>query len=187
MKIHKPTVYWLIPLLLIAWIWIFRVPPSAMPPAPIQAPKTGFQAPSFSLETIDGFTINLDDYRGQPVLINFWASWCPPCRAEMPDFQAAWEEYQDSNLIIIAVNATHQDSLADVQDFISQNGLDFPIPLDKNGQISAIYQIHSLPTTFFINQEGIITKALIGGPIPLSLLRVEVDSLIQDNTNASNN
>jgi peroxiredoxin len=186
MKNKKLITSLLVPLLLLVWIWMFRVPPSSQPTSSIQAPVTNFLAPEFELETISGEEINLSELQGQPVIINFWASWCPPCRAEMPAFQAAWQEYEDDHLVIIAINATHQDSRADVEEFIKINQLTFPILLDSNGAVSATYQIHSLPTTYFINREGIITNKLIGGPIPLSLLRIEVDQLLQDNQNATN-
>lgn len=105
----------------------------------------------------------------------------------MPAFQQAWQEYGDSDLMILAVNATHQDSLPDIERFVVQNDLSFPILLDSNGSISSAYQIRALPTTVLINQEGVITKTIIGGPIPLSLLRVEADLLLKDYGDASDN
>ena len=105
----------------------------------------------------------------------------------MPDFQQAWQEYRNSDLIILAVNATHQDTLPDLERFIELNDLEFPILLDMYGTVSSAYQIRALPTTFLINREGVITKTMIGGPIPLSLLRVEADLLLKDDNNASDN
>lgn len=161
----------------IAWIWLSRsdIPVSSN----IQAPQAGFLAPDLSLENQDSTTVSLSDLEGRPVILNFWASWCPPCRAEMPDFQQASLEYADSELLIIGVNATSQDAMTDVRSFISDYGLTFPILMDKNGEAARTYQVHSLPTTFFIGADGTIQKVVIGGPLPLPYLRIEADQLIR--------
>jgi peroxiredoxin len=104
----------------------------------------------------------------------------------MPDFQQARIEYADTDLEIIAINATHQDSLADVERFVQQNMLEFPILLDSGGNASHSYQIHSLPTTFIIDREGVIIKTLIGGPVPLSLLRIEANQLLEGISDVTN-
>jgi peroxiredoxin len=173
--------------LLLAWVWFSRIPASAQSTQTIEAPKNNFLAPLFTLKTLDEKTVSLEDLRGQPIILNFWASWCPPCRAEMPDFQEAWQEYGGTDLIIIGINATYQDSLREVNSFVNQNHLEFPILLDPDGRVSGLYNIHSLPTTFIIDQEGIIRKTLIGGPIPLSLLRIEADKLLQEGADVPNN
>jgi len=113
-------------------------------------------------------------------MVNFWASWCPPCRAEMPAFQQIVEEYHSTDLIIAAVNLTNQDSLSDAREFINKYQLTFPILFDSNGSASQAYNVYSLPTTFFINRQGYIQKIIIGGPIPISLLRVELDKLLEE-------
>jgi len=169
-----------------SWVWKSRVDPGAITPATIQAPHEGFLAPDFDLETFSGSRVALEDLRGKAVILNFWASWCPPCRAEMPAFQQALEEYSDVDLAILGVNATSQDSLLDVEKFLQEYQLDVTVPLDFSGQISRLYQIHSLPTTFFIDKQGIIKNVIIGGPIPISLLRVEIQQLLQEN-NVSDN
>lgn len=180
MKIQKASPALFIPFILVAWIWISRVPISSLPTAMIEAPKENFLAPDFTLNTIDGKPFTLQELKGRPVILNFWASWCPPCRAEMPAFQLAWQEYSDTDLVILAVNATHQDSIPEINQFIDQNNLDFTVLLDIAGNVSSAYQIHALPTTFLIDRDGIITKTLIGGPIPLSLLRVHANQLLQE-------
>jgi len=139
------------------------------------------------LATPGGDEITLSDLLGYPVIINFWASWCPPCRAEMPAFQQVYEEYQDRGLIIAAVNATNQDSRSDAVDFAATNHLTFPILLDISGSASRSYNLHSLPTTVFVDREGVIQKIIIGGPIPVPLIRVEIEKLLQDNPNVPNN
>lgn len=180
MKISKPLYLIALPLLLLAWMWSSRLPPSAQSSFTLEAPQENFLAPDFQLPSMDNSEISLSELRGRPIILNFWASWCPPCRAEMPAFQEAWQEYSGTDLVIIAVNATQQDSLSDVRNFIDQYQLGFPILLDRDGSVSATYQIQSLPTTFMINREGIITTELIGGPLPLSLLRVQAEQLLEE-------
>lgn len=161
------------------WIWFSRIPGDFLPPDSITAPQVGFKSPDFSLVTLSGSDFNLNDFAGKPLVINFWASWCPPCRAEMPAFQEAFQEYSDTDLVFAAINATHQDSLQDVEEFIKNHALTFLIPLDKNGSVSRNYNVHSLPTTFFVDRQGLITKILIGGPLPLPLIRTEINQLLE--------
>lgn len=139
-----------------------------------------FLAPDFTLTSLDETVISLSDLQGRPVILNFWASWCPPCRAEMPAFQDAWLEFGDSELVIIGVNATRQDSLPEINAFLAAIPVNFPILLDFDGSATAAYRVHSLPTTYFINRSGVITDIIIGGPIPLSLLRIQADQLLQE-------
>ncbi len=169
-----------IPLLLLGWILISRVTTTLLPSTSIEAPKERFLAPDLVLESYSGADVSLSKLHGKPIILNFWASWCPPCRAEMPDFQEAWEEYRGTDLQIISVNSTQQDSLPAISSFVAAHKIEFPILLDKNGYASVSYQVHSLPSTFFINRDGVITKIIIGGPIPLSLLRIQADLLLQD-------
>ena len=162
------------------WIWFSRVPTDSISPQSIYAPQESFLAPDFTLTTLEGELLILSDLRGYPVILNFWASWCPPCRAEMPALQQVFDEYEDLGLIIAAINATNQDSLSEAAAFVSKNSLTFPIPLDKTGLVSRSYNLHSLPTTVFIDSQGIIRKIIIGGPIPTALVRIQVEKLFQD-------
>ena len=98
----------------------------------------------------------------------------------MPDFQQASLEYRDSDLIILGANATNQDALSEVNQFILDHELSFPILLDMDGSTTREYQVHSLPTTFFIDRTGRISKVVIGGPLPLSFLRIEADKLLME-------
>ena len=97
----------------------------------IPAPRKGFLAPDFSLPTPEGETITLSDLRGQAVLINLWATWCPPCRAEMPAIQKLYDEYKEQGLVVLAVNMTYQDNPLAVLPFTQENNLTFPILLSK--------------------------------------------------------
>ncbi|ASK61318.1 alkyl hydroperoxide reductase [Virgibacillus phasianinus] len=117
-------------------------------------------APDFELSTLDGGTVKLSDFRGQRVMLNFWATWCPPCRAEMPDMQ---KFYDNKDVVILAVNLTGTESgTKEVQKFVDEFGLTFPILLDKEMSVSDQYQIQPIPTTFMIDSEGRIQKKSFG-------------------------
>ena len=162
------------------WIWTSRQIGSAAGPEAVFAPQEGFLAPPFSLESLSGEDYDLTNSAGRPVILNYWASWCPPCRAEMPSFQSIAQEYSNSDLVILAVNASYQDSLAEVIAFTDAYQLTFPILLDTSGSVSRSYNVHALPTTFFISADGVINRIIIGGPLPVSLLRIEITRLLQE-------
>lgn len=124
-------------------------------------PKVGDQAPDFTLQTLDGKTVSLSDYKGKGIFLNFWGTWCPPCRAEMPAFEKQYEAKKDQGFVILAVNMG--ESKASVQGFVNEFGLTFPILMDPNGQVAVQYGIDPLPTTMIINPDGKITKIFAGG------------------------
>jgi peroxiredoxin len=132
------------------------------------APRKGFSAPDFSLNTLDGATVRLSDLRGRPVLINFWASWCGPCRVEMPHIQAAYEDHADDGLVVLGVDQS--EPVTTVARFADEFGLTFPIPLDTDGKVSAAYQARGLPTSFFIDVDGVIRDTFTG---PMSAGHIE--------------
>jgi peroxiredoxin len=146
-------------------------------------PQVGFQAPDFELENSTGETIRLSELRGRPVLVNVWASWCPPCRAEMPAMQTVYQQYQDQGFIVLAVNATDQDDRQDALDFAQEWQLSFPILFDTQGQVSRQYQVRSLPTSFFIDPQGVIREVVVGGPMAEALLRIRVEQLLEPGFN----
>jgi peroxiredoxin len=124
-------------------------------------------APDFELATLTDGTVRLSDYRGKKVILNFWASWCPPCRVEMPYMENYYEENKDAeNVEIIAVNMTKterggDDKIERVEEFVKDNKLTFPILLDETGEVMKLYQIMAYPTTYIINPEGVITDVVI--------------------------
>jgi peroxiredoxin len=160
------------------WIWFSRVSPQAALAGSRVAPRPGFQAPDFELSTPQGAQISLSALRGQPVIINLWASWCPPCRAEMPALQNVYETYHGQGLEILAVNATSQDDVQAAVEFSTQLGLTFPILLDADGRVSRLYQLQSLPSTYFVGRDGSIQEVVVGGPMAEALLRVRVERLL---------
>lgn len=138
------------------------------PKANIQSiAQIGKPAPDFSLKTIDGKSLKLTDLRGKAVLINLWASWCPPCRDEMPGIQVAYEKYKDKGLVVLGIDFTVQDHVVDVKAFIQEFKLTFPILLDETGDVSAVlYGMRGLPTSYFIDPAGVIQRIQVGAMLP---------------------
>ncbi|HYK74068.1 MAG TPA: redoxin domain-containing protein [Pseudoneobacillus sp.] len=120
--------------------------------------KIGTKAPDFELKTLNGESVKLSELKGKKVILNFWATWCPPCKAEMPEMQKYYEEIPD-DITILAVNI---DPQLDVQKFVDEMGITFTIPLDDDDLVSTEYQIISIPTTFFIDTKGIIREKHVG-------------------------
>ena len=143
------------------------------------APQVGFTAPDFTLKTPEGEAYTLSSLKGQAVLVNLWATWCPPCRAEMPAIEKMYQEYKGQGLVVLAVNSTVQDNPFDIAPFMEENELTFPVLLDETGDVSRMYQVRSLPSTFFINRLGIITEVVVGGPMSEALLRTRIEEALQ--------
>lgn len=160
------------------WIWLSAVPSVAVTGGHIPAPRQGFAAPGFSASLLRGGDIELSDLRGEAVVINLWASWCPPCRAEMPALQQSYEHNADRGLEVLAVNMTYQDSPADALAFAREYGLSFKIPMDERGEIGRLYQLRALPTTFFVDREGVIRQVVIGGPMSAANIQTAVENLL---------
>lgn len=120
---------------------------------------TGQQAPNIQLTTLDGKPFQLSDYRGKKVILNFWATWCPPCKAEMPDMQKFYEEHRE----IVAVNLTSAEkNKEDIQKFMEEYGIGFTIPLDQTGAVAQQFEVYSIPTSYLIDKKGIIGQRVMG-------------------------
>jgi peroxiredoxin len=118
-------------------------------------------APSFTLPALQGGEIDLEEYRGQVVLVNFWGTWCEPCRRETPALQAAYEQLRDEGFVVIGVNMTEDElvqnnSEDDIRAFADQYNVTYPIALDTEGEVSRAFRVYPLPTSFFIDPEGTI-------------------------------
>ena len=162
-----------------AWTFLSMDRSGASTAGKIPAPQAGFAAPDFTLKTPSGETYKLSELRGNAVLVNLWATWCPPCRAEMPSIEKMYQEYRDQGFIVLAVNMTYQDDPFAVTPFIQEYNLTFPILLEETGRVASAYQLRSLPSSFFINREGIITEVVIGGPMSEALLRTRIEGILK--------
>ncbi|WP_121612165.1 peroxiredoxin family protein [Mesobacillus foraminis] len=122
------------------------------------------RAPDFTLQTLNGDEVKLSDYRGKKVLLNFWATWCPPCKAEMPYMQEMYDKYKKEGFEILAVNSTvTEKSEKDVSEFVKKYELSFLIPMDEKNRVSSDYEILAYPTSFFIDANGVIRSKSVGG------------------------
>ena len=112
----------------------------------------GLNAPDFELKTLSGENAKLSDYQGKKVMLNFWATWCAPCKEEMPDMEEFHKQYGEE-IEILAVNI---DPQFDVQQFVTDYGITFPILLDEKDEVNTMYQLLTIPTTYFIDEKGVI-------------------------------
>jgi cytochrome c biogenesis protein CcmG/thiol:disulfide interchange protein DsbE len=163
-----------------AWAWHSRVPASFAGAGQIPSPREGFPAPDFTLNALGGEPATLSAYRGQVVIVNLWASWCGPCRAEMPALQTVYAANQARGLEVLAVNSTYQDSASDAQAFVHELGLTFPILLDEDGAVSRRYLVRALPSTFFIDRQGVIRTVILGGPMSAATVQSKVEALLRE-------
>ena len=123
-------------------------------------PEVGKLAPDFELDTLDGQPVSLSELKGKAVLVNFWATWCGPCRMEMPFIQQIYDEWQGKGLVLLAINIGERPS--QVAEFMQGQGLSFPVLLDSNGKVTERYYVTGIPTTFFIDKDGIIQYIKVG-------------------------
>ncbi len=122
--------------------------------------EVGNIAPDFELTTLNGDTVKLSDYRGQRVMVNFWATWCPPCRAEMPDME---KFHQNKDITILAINLTETESAkSDVTEFVEKFELTFPVLMDETVKVANQYQIQPIPSSFMIDSNGRIQYKALG-------------------------
>lgn len=164
----------------VLWIYTSRVPTRASASPASASPQIGFTAPDFTLQTLDGKTISLSSLRGKVALINLWASWCPPCRAEMPALDKVYRQYRDAGFVVLGLNTAYQDSESDAASFVQTLGLSFPILLDRDGVVSKRYQLQALPTSYFVGRDGIIRDVILGGPMSEAIIATKIQGLLAE-------
>ena len=142
--------------------------------------EVGALAYDFTLNDVEGNPIHLNELAGRPVIINFWATWCAPCRVEMPELEAAYQAHQDDGLVLLALD--QQERAEDVTSFFDELGLSFTAVLDTEGTVSELYGVANiLPTTFFINAAGEVT-AIHRGP----MVQSQIDGYLADTIPSTN-
>ncbi|ACV58144.1 TlpA family protein disulfide reductase [Alicyclobacillus acidocaldarius] len=126
------------------------------------APQTGYRMPPFKLQEYpDNQTIDTEKQIGKPIFINFWTSWCIYCKLETPYIVQAYKQYGDK-VVFLSVNVTAQDSMADMEQFVKQYGITWPVALDTKGTVTNEYGVIGLPTSFFVNRQGVIVATNVG-------------------------
>lgn len=137
--------------------------------------ETKESAPDFTLVLLDGKKFHLGDYKGKPVLINFFASWCLPCREEMPVLEKVVNEYEPKGVIFLGVAV--DDTEVKMKDFVAKYGVTFPVGLDKTAAVQKSFGIYGIPTTYFIDKQGVINYSH-SGSVTEELLQHELDKLL---------
>ncbi len=139
----------------------------------------GRAAPDFLLQTPDGGELRLSDLRGKPVLVNFWASWCAPCREEMPEIVAAYNDRRDDGLVVVAIDLQEND--AQVREFVREFGMEFPVVIDRSGQVGDSWRIggpvEGIPATYFLDESGIVRERALG-PLTRETLRDKLETIL---------
>ncbi len=138
--------------------------------------EAGDVAPDFQLEDVDGNSYKLEEFRGRPVILNFWATWCAPCRVEMPALQAAYNRHQEQGLVLLALD--FDESPAAVRDFFYEElGLTFTPLLDESGLVAEQYGVFNFPTSFFISPDGVVEN-VHRGPMTETLIEEQLARII---------
>ena len=139
--------------------------------------KPGERAPDFELASLDGGSIRLSDFRGKKVVLNFWATWCPPCREEMPHMQRFYDTAGGGEAFeILAVNATDTErgNGKAVGPFVEENGLDFPVVMDEDGAVSEKYEVRFYPVTYLLDEDGVVIEQVLQ-PLTEEMLAEKLD------------
>lgn len=131
-------------------------------------------APNFELEDISGNKVQLNDFRGKAILLNFWASWCAPCRIEMSEFQNIYDS-NPNEIVVIGVNL--QENKDNIEEFVKKLGITFPILLDPDSEVKSLYDIFTQPVTYFIDKDGKIVDKKFG-PLTIEEINEKVSKIV---------
>lgn len=146
-----------------------------------QSANTKKIAPDFTVLNERGEEVHLSDFEGKPVVANFWASWCPPCKAELPDFNEAWYNYKDDvEFLMIDLTDGERETVKSARNFIASEGYDFPIYFDTEFSTTYAYRIMNIPLTIFVNADGTLNSYHMGMMMP-GMLETEIQKLLQEN------
>ena len=146
------------------------------PDAEIRA-RPGQPSPDFTLKSLADTMVALASLKGRPVVINFWASWCPPCRQEMPLLIAAYRAHREQGLEVLAVNLTDQEYAKDIRRFVAEFAMPFPVALDEKGKVRGKYGLIALPTTVFVGPDGNV-RVVNSGPINAAVLARHLSAIL---------
>lgn len=149
-------------LLLVAGHWSPVTIVHAQPPSPFAVDKlSGQKAPDFTLKDINGNSVSLSSFKGKVVLLNFWATWCPPCKAEIPSMNKLHQKLKNRGFVMLAVSTDR--AVIDVKDFLKTTPVNFPVVVDYNLNVSrSLYRVFMMPTTFLIDRKGVIVEKYFG-------------------------
>ena len=151
-------------------------------PKYILTPLIAKPAPLFTLPRFDGGELRLEELRGKVVFLNFWASWCPPCRAEARTLEAAWQKYKNEGVVFVGANI--QDRESDARAFLEEFGITYPNVIDRGNRVAIDYGVWGLPETFFIDREGRITYKHVGA-LGWQTVTTKLDEALQGVVSAS--
>lgn len=158
---------------------IVDLPPEVNPTGRSVSTELGRAAPDFLLQTVDGGELRLSDLRGKPVLVNFWASWCGPCREEMPEIVRVADEQADNGLTVVAVNLQENDG--QVREFADEFGMEFPIVIDRTGEVASAWRIggpiQGIPSSYFVDETGVV-RARVFGPMDRDALAENLATIL---------
>lgn len=152
-----------------------EIPDGGEAEAPAEETGDAYPAPDFTVYTLDGEAAKLSDFRGKPVVINFWATWCPPCREELPGFESAWQQYGDKAVFLMV--ECGGEAAAEVADFMAEEGYTFPVYVDSDGSGAAAYGINAIPVTALVDGEGNLFAYQVGA-VEEDSLRAAIDMLL---------
>jgi thiol-disulfide isomerase/thioredoxin len=146
-------------------------------PPPVTTADIGQPAPDLRLPLVGGGEQDLAAYRGRPIILNYWATWCEPCRAEMPVFERAQQQYRDQGLVVLGVNYLERDD--QILAFEQEVGVTFPSLVDRTGEVTRRWRATGLPTTFLIDRQGIIRDVRVG-PFTDDMLKSRLTKLLSE-------